>query len=158
MDTQSKSLFGHSLSAVQLVESLQFPHILLQGWMLIKIIQHVTAQTLEGNVHFSFCPCHTHFKFPSHPASTLFPLRVSYLHEQFDMFVFSQEVFAESHPLWYHVQNFSFPLQSLLPVLFPCVSLCAIGGIGLRLQHRWSDQMQYTISCRGREPMCVMFI
>lgn len=119
---------------MQLVEFLQFPHILLQGWVLIKIIQHVTIQGLEGNINFHF----SHIKFTSHPVPTLFMEHyISYLHEQFDMLVFPQELFAESHPLRHQVQDFSFPLQNLLPVLFPSVSLGAIGGVWLRLQHRW---------------------
>lgn len=120
----------HSLPAMQLVDLLHFHHILLQGWVLIKIIQHVTTQSLEGNVSFYF----PHIKFTAHP----FPCAsyTSYLNEEFDVLIFSQEVFAEKHPLWHKVQHFLFPLQSLLPVLFTSVSLGAIGGIQLRLQHR----------------------
>lgn len=126
--------YDHSLSAMQLVQFLQIPHILLQDWVLIKIIQHVTIQRLEGNVNFNF----SHISSAHTPVSALFTEDyVSYLHEHFDVLVLPQEVFAESHPLWHQVQHFSFPLQSLLPVLLPSVSLGAIGGIRLRLQHRW---------------------
>lgn len=93
---QSKLSYSHSLSALQLVRFLQFPHILLQGWVLIKVIQHITIQSLERKVvcHFS------HIKFNSNPVST-FSIEhfISYLHEQFDMLIFPQEIFAESHPL-----------------------------------------------------------
>lgn len=124
-----RNKYMNSLSAMQVVEFLQLPHIPLQGRVLIKIIQHTTIKSLEGNVNFHF----SHTKFTSHPVSTLFRLHsVSYLHEELDMLVFSQEVFAEQHPLRHQVQEFLLPLQSLLPILFPSVSLGAIGGTRLR--------------------------
>lgn len=61
---QSRLSRGHSLSAMQLVQSLQIPHILLQGWVLIKIIQHVTTQSLEGNVNFHFMLSSPHTQSP----------------------------------------------------------------------------------------------
>lgn len=124
-----RNKYMNSLSAMQVVEFLQLPHIPLQGRVLIKIIQHTTIKSLEGNVNFHF----SHTKFTSHPVSTLFRLHsVSYLHEELDMLVFSQEVFAERHPLRHQVQEFLLPLQSLFPILFPSVSLGAIGGTRLR--------------------------
>lgn len=81
---------------MQLIQFLQFPHILLQGWVHIKVIQHATIQSLEGHINFHF----SHIKFSSNPVSTSTTAhRISYLHEQFDMLVFPQEIFAESHPL-----------------------------------------------------------
>lgn len=81
---------------MQLVQFLQFPHIRLQGWVLIEIIQHVTVQSLKGNVNFHF----SHIKITSHPVSTLSLVHhIPYLHKQFDMLVFPQEVFAQGHPL-----------------------------------------------------------
>lgn len=71
--------------------------------------------------------------------------RISYLREQFDVLVFSQEISAERHPLWHQVQDFSFPLQFLLPVLFPSASLGAIGGIRLRKVDGEIYQRQYTV-------------
>lgn len=119
---------------MQLVQFLQLLHILLQGRVLIQLVQHVTIQSLEGNVSFHS----TQIKHTSHPVYTLSLVHyISYLQEKFDVLVLPQEVFAEGHPLCHQVQDFSFPLQSLLPVLFPSVSLGAIGGIQLRLQHRW---------------------
>lgn len=46
------TLHSHSLSAMQHVKLLQLPHILFQGRVLKKVIQHVTAQSLEGNINF----------------------------------------------------------------------------------------------------------
>lgn len=45
-------LHSHLLSAMQHVKFLQLPDILFQGRVLKKVIQHVTAQSLEGNIHF----------------------------------------------------------------------------------------------------------
>lgn len=83
-------------------------------------------------------PISPHTQFPPFSRSCCIP----YLHEEFDMFVFSQEVLAETHPLWYQVQELLFPLQSLLPVLFPSVTLGAIGG-GLVKVRFASNQMQF---------------
>lgn len=81
---------------MRLVQCLQLPHVLLQGWVHIKVIQHVTIQSLEGNVRFHF----SHLKLGSHPVSaSSLEHYISYLHEEFDMFVLPQEIFAESHPL-----------------------------------------------------------
>lgn len=76
------------------------------------------------------------------------------------MFIFSQEVFAESHPLWHQVQDFLFPLQSLLPILFPSVSLGAIGGIRLRFQHRRSVRSNtiYDIIQRKGAKLCDVYL
>lgn len=59
---------GHSLSAMQLVQSLQFPHILLQARVLIEIIQHVTTQSLKGkvNVHISHINSSSHLSVNFH--------------------------------------------------------------------------------------------
>lgn len=78
-------------------------------------------------------------------ARALFPpsspdIRLSYLHEHFDVLVLPQELFAERHPLRHQVQDLSLPLQSLLPVLLPSVALGAIGGVQSRLQHRWRER------------------
>lgn len=156
---QSRLSYGHSLSAMQLVQFLQFFHILLQGWVLTEIIKHVTVQSLEGNVNFH--SCHTEFSSLSgfHPFHY-----ISYLREKFDMLVFSQEIFAETHPLRHQVQNFSLPLQSLLPVLFSSISLGAIGGIWLRLQPRWRarsiywHQVHFIKWSMNKTSACVMLI
>lgn len=48
------TLRSHSLSAMQHVKFLQLPHILFQDWVLKKVVQHVTAQSLEGNINLQF--------------------------------------------------------------------------------------------------------
>lgn len=81
------TLRSHSLSAMQHVKFLQLPHILFQGRVLEKVIQHVTAQSLEGNINF-------------HSSLRLwFPNFVSYLHEELDALVVTQEIVAQLHPL-----------------------------------------------------------
>lgn len=135
---------------MRLVQLLQFPHILLQRWVLIEIIQHVMIQSLEGNYNVYS----SHIKFTSQTMSTLFQVhRIPYLHKQFDVLVLPQEIFAKGHPLRHQVQDLPFPLQSLFPVLLPSVSLGAIGGFQLRLQHRW--RVRYCIfadiKCRQHE-------
>lgn len=53
---------------MQLVQSLQLPHILLQAWVLIEIIQYVTTQSLKGkvNVHISHIKCSSHLSVNFH--------------------------------------------------------------------------------------------
>lgn len=113
-------------------------------------------KSLEGNVNFQL----SRIKFISHLPSTHFRVHyVSYLHEHFDMLVFPQEAIAEWHPLYHQVQHFLFPLQSLLPLLLPSVSLGAIGGNWLRLQRRWSVRYlcgYHTTYSMTHEPAYVM--
>lgn len=81
---------------MRLMELLQLPHILLQGRVRVKVVQHTAVQSLEGNVRFhSF-----HISLSSEPVSGL-PrnIMLPYLHEHFDMLVLPQEISAERHPL-----------------------------------------------------------
>lgn len=122
---------------MQLVQLLQLHQIPLQGRVLIKIIQHIAIQSLEGNVSFHLFHCKN--SPPTQFPPFFFPFAqycTSYLHEDFDVLVFSQEVFAEGRPLRHQVQELLFPLQRLLLILFPPVSLGAIGGVRLRFQHK----------------------
>lgn len=57
----------NSLSPMRLMEPLQLPHILLQGRVRVKVVQHTAVQSLEGNVRFhSF-----HISLSSDPVSGL---------------------------------------------------------------------------------------
>lgn len=79
---------------MQHVKFLQLPHVLFQGRVLIKVIQHVTAQSLTGDIDF-----HSSFRAFSVRISGVARRHVSHLHEVFDTLVVAQEVVAQLHPL-----------------------------------------------------------
>lgn len=67
-----------------------------------------------------------HWVCPTSPAS--------YLHEELDVLLLTQEVPVQCAPVGHQLQDFAFPVQRLLlrplfpvPPLLPPVSLCAIG-------------------------------
>ena len=61
---------------MQLVQSLQLPHILLQARLLIEIIQYVTTQSLKGkvNVHITHIKCCSHLSVNFHGTLHFLPL------------------------------------------------------------------------------------
>lgn len=122
---EAATLRGHSLSAMQHVHFLQLPHILFQGRVLKEVIQHVAAQSLEGNIRFRSA-LHA-FRLPE-----FFLARrpVSHLHEELDALVVTQEVVAQLHPLRHQVQDLALPLQGLPPILLPPAALGTVGGVG----------------------------
>lgn len=62
----------------------------------------------------------------------LAPGPISYLHEELDALVVTQEIVAQLHPLRHQVEDLPFPLQSLPPILLPSAALGTVGAVGVK--------------------------